>query len=110
MRRLSSLVTGILFASCLALGQFETSEVLGIVRDASQSAIANATVVLTNQETGIEAKTTTDEAGNYDFFNVKVGVYTVTVEATGFSKAATTDMRSTSTHASAWMSGCKSAR
>jgi len=66
------------------MGQSDTSEVLGTVRDASQSAIANATVVLTNQATGIEAKTTTDAAGNYDFFNVKLGTYTVTVSSKDF--------------------------
>ena len=80
------LTTGVSFA------QFETAEVLGTVRDASQQVVAKATVMLTNQETGVEAKTTTDDAGNYDFFNVKVGRYTVTVEATGFSKFSSTDI------------------
>src|SRR5262249_38088997 len=47
-----------------------------------------ADVTLLNQDTGIAAKATTDENGNYTFFNVKVGRYTVTVEATGFSKFA----------------------
>ena len=36
--------------------------------------------------------TTTDENGNYDFFNVRVGRYTVTVEHAGFSKASATDI------------------
>ena len=56
--------------------QFETAEVLGTVRDPSGGAISKATVTLTNPDTGIQAKTTTDESGNYDFFNVKVGRYT----------------------------------
>ena len=50
-------------------------------------------MTLTNQDTGIEAKTTTDENGNYDFFNVKVGRYTITVEHDGFTKFTTTDVR-----------------
>jgi hypothetical protein len=45
--------------------------------------VANAAVTLTNQDTGIEAKTTTDGSSNYDFFNVKVGRYTITVEQAG---------------------------
>ena len=53
--------------------QFETAEVLGTVRDSADMAVANANVTLTNQDTAIETKTTTDEAGNYGFFNVKVG-------------------------------------
>ena len=54
--------------------------------------VPKAAVTLTNQDTGIEVKTTTDENGNYDFFNVKVGRYTVTVEHAGFSKFTTTDV------------------
>ena len=72
--------------------QFETAEVLGTVRDASGGGVPKAAVTLTNQNTGILAKATTDENGNYDFFNVKVGVYTVAVEATGFSKVSTSDV------------------
>jgi hypothetical protein len=78
--------------SVTVFAQFETSEVLGTVRDASQAPLANAAVTLTNQDTGIEAKTTTDSSGNYNFFNVKAGRYTVTVEATGFSKFTTPDV------------------
>ena len=71
-------------AACFA--QFETSEVLGTVYDASHQPVVNAAVTLTNQDTAVEAKSMTDAAGNYDFFNVKVGRYTVTVEVAGFSK------------------------
>jgi hypothetical protein len=37
-------------------------------------------------------KTTTDENGNYDFFDVKVGRYTIAVEAAGFSRMSTPDV------------------
>jgi hypothetical protein len=77
----------------LAFAQFETAEVLGTVRDASGSVVSKATVILINQGTGIQAKTTTDDNGNFDFPNVKVGVFTVTAEATGFSKAVAADIR-----------------
>lgn len=76
----------------LAIGQFETAEVLGTVRDASGAAIPQASVNLINQETGIQAKATTDENGNYDFFNVRVGRYTVVVEHAGFTKLTTSDV------------------
>jgi len=64
--------------------QFETSEVLCTVLDPSGVPVPNATVALTNQDTSIEMKTATDSNGNYDFFNVKVGRYTVVVEATEY--------------------------
>jgi len=76
----------------LLLGQFETAEVLGTVRDASGASIPNAQVTLLNQDTGIQEKTFTDVNGNYDFFNVKVGHYTITIEAAGFTKFTTTDV------------------
>src|ERR1700744_6237586 len=72
--------------------QFETSELLGTVRDNTGGAVAKANVTILQQDTGIESKTTTDENGNYDFFNVKIGRYTVSVEATGFTKFTTTDV------------------
>jgi len=82
---------GALFASSL-FAQFDTAEVLGTVKDPSGAGVPKASVALLNQSTGIEAKTTTDDNGGFDFFNVKVGRYTVTVEATGFQKTSTTDV------------------
>src|SRR5579872_301974 len=80
------------FFGVLAFGQFETSEVLGTVRDASGSVVPGASVVLTNQDTGIKATATTDSNGNYDFLNVKVGRYTVSVEHAGFSTFTATNI------------------
>src|SRR5262252_4422895 len=73
-------------------GQFDTAEVLGTVRDASGAPVPKAAVTLTNQDTGVESRTATDESGAYDFFNVKVGRYMVTVEHPGFSKVSTSDV------------------
>ncbi|MGD0963588.1 MAG: TonB-dependent receptor [Candidatus Acidiferrales bacterium] len=85
-------ICGFFFFASLLFGQFETSEVLGTVTDPSGGAVSKATVTLTNQGTGIELQTATDENGNYDFLNVKVGRYNLTVEQSGFSKF-TTDVR-----------------
>jgi hypothetical protein len=93
MKRVLSLALLLcLFALAVAFGQFETSEVVGTVRDASQRPVPKAVVTLTSQETGIAVKATSDDAGNYNFFNVKVGRYAITVEAAGFSKFSTTDI------------------
>ncbi len=73
-------------------GQFETAEVLGSIDDPSGKGVPNASVTLTNQGTGIEAKTTTGADGEYDFSNVKVGRYTVSAEAAGFSKVDAKDI------------------
>ncbi len=84
-RFIAILLCSLGIAPCFA--QFETAEVLGTIRDPQGSVIPKVTVTLTNQETGIEAKTTSDGNGNFLFSPVKVGKYTVTAEATGFSRA-----------------------
>ena len=90
-RIIVAVCTCLLFASC-AFAQFETSEVLGTVRDSSGAVLPNITVTLTNQGTGIETKTTSDANGNYDFVNVRVGTYTVAAEASGFAKFTATNI------------------
>jgi hypothetical protein len=92
MLKRATLLASLLLAAGVLFAQFETAEVLGTVRDASGSVVPKAAVTLTNQDTNIQAKTTTDDNGNYQFFNVRVGRYTVTVEQTGFAKASATDI------------------
>jgi len=84
----------ILFLSCLLLvcaltlhAQFDTSVVLGTVRDQSANVVPGATVKLLNTETGIESQSATSESGDYLFLNVKIGKYRVTVEKAGFAAA-----------------------
>ena len=76
-----------------ASAQFESADVLGTIRDASGSPVSKAAVALLNQDTGALARTISDDSGNYTFPNVKVGLYTVTVEVTGFSKAVASGIR-----------------
>ena len=70
-----------------AFAQFDTATVLGTVRDASGNVVPGAKIVLTNSGTGITATAVTDENGNYQFLNVKIGTYRVSAEMTGFSTA-----------------------
>src|SRR5579871_5144658 len=77
----------ITFAAMPLLAQFDTADVLGTIRDSSNGVVSKATVTLVNQDTGIQAKTITASDGSYTFSNVKIGTYTVTAEANGFTKA-----------------------
>src|ERR1017187_6501151 len=86
MMRSAKLLLAVCATASLALAQVGSSEVLGTVRDASRSLIAKAAVTLTSTETGITTKTAADNNGEFDFLNVKVGHYTLTVEQTGFAK------------------------
>jgi hypothetical protein len=74
-------------ASSSVYAQFETATVLGTVRDAAGAIIPNVTVTLKNTATGITANAKTDDEGNYQFLNVKIGVYQVTAELPGFAPA-----------------------
>jgi hypothetical protein len=85
-------ICALFFFAPLLSAQFETSEVLGTVTDPSKGAVSKATVTLTNQGTGIQMQATTDESGSYDFLNVKVARYNLTVEEPGFLKF-TTEVR-----------------
>ena len=75
-----------------SFAQFDTAEVLGTVRDQSGAFVPRAAVTLLNMDTGILARTTGDENGNYTFSNVTIGRYKVTAEAKGFSTAVASDI------------------
>jgi len=84
-----------LFCTLTGWAQFETSVVLGTVRDSSGNVVPGVNVTLMNTETGIQATTTTAETGDYLFLNVKIGLYKVTAEKAGFTQAAAEDVRVT---------------
>src|SRR5215475_16017825 len=77
----------LMVATATALAQFDTAVVLGAVRDPNGAVVAKATVTLKNLATGVTATAQTDNDGNYQFFNVKIGAYQVTAEAQGFARA-----------------------
>ncbi|MEK7830896.1 MAG: carboxypeptidase regulatory-like domain-containing protein, partial [Acidobacteriota bacterium] len=86
--RLAIAMLAVLLLAPTAFAQFDTATVLGTVTDAAGAALPKATVTLKNVATGITATAQTDENGNYQFSNVKIGTYTITAEASGFSKTA----------------------
>ncbi len=90
MYRTVRVLSGMMLFACSVFAQFETAEVLGTIHDPSGSVIRNASVTLTNESTGVEKKTTSDENGLYDFFNVQPGRYTVAAELSGFQTFKTT--------------------
>jgi hypothetical protein len=82
------LILGILIA-CGGISisaQFETATVLGSIRDQNGAAVEGAAVTLKNINTAIAVSAVTDGAGDYQFVNVKIGNYEITVEAKGFTR------------------------
>ena len=57
---------------------------VGNVSDDTGAAVPGATVTIRNKETGTSRDTTTDATGAYRFDTVQPGMYSVTVQLTGF--------------------------
>ncbi len=70
-----------------ALGQTVTGSISGEVTDPSGAVIAGATVTAHNQDTGVDAQTTTNASGVYHIQFLPIGHYQVTVGAAGFKTA-----------------------
>lgn len=73
----------------LLFGQFESGAVLGTIHDPSGASIAGANVTLENVNTGVTLQTKTNNNGDYEFVNARLGAYRVSVEAPGFQTATT---------------------
>jgi len=70
-------------AQALAQGE-TTSAIVGQVRDTTNAVVPGATVAITNLETGLRRSAKTDEAGRFNFPQLKPGTYSVRAEAQGF--------------------------
>jgi hypothetical protein len=88
----SMAISALLIAGTL-WAQEGTGTITGTVTDASGGAVPGAHVVATNTGTAEESKTTTSTNGEYVFVELPPGMYTVTVEATGFRKTKLSEQR-----------------
>ena len=73
--------------SVAAYCQSTFGTVLGTVKDPSGALVLNAAVELVNTGTNSKRSTLTGANGSYEFVNVDVGTYTISIEAPGFQKA-----------------------
>jgi len=78
----------LLIQSQLAFGQVDEGAISGTVQDTSGAVVPNASVTLLNTDQGITLETKSGSNGEYSFSPVRIGHYTVTVTAKGFSKTA----------------------
>jgi hypothetical protein len=89
MARAATFAFLVLTVACLlpakALAQGETtSAIVGQVRDTTDAVVPNAAVTITNHETGLRRSARTDDAGRFNFPQLKPGTYSVRAEAQGF--------------------------
>ena len=83
---LPMLAASAVMLSVPAAAQFDSGAVIGFVRDAGGAAVPNATVTLTNVETGVVVTRQADSEGKFEFPSVRIGDYKVSSSASGFSK------------------------
>ena len=80
-----SVITVFCLLSIEALGQGETtSAIQGQATDATGAVIRGATVTITSHDTGSRRSAKTDEAGRFNFPQLKPGAYRVRIEGEGF--------------------------
>jgi hypothetical protein len=89
-RRLTIMTLVLSFHSLLA--QQDTGVITGQVVDESGSPIANAAVEVKNTGTGIVSRVVTGQEGSYTTQPLRIGSYSVTVEASGFKRAIRGDL------------------
>src|SRR5580704_18320415 len=75
--------------SVSAIAQVDAGAVRGTVTDPTGAVVAKAKVTLTNDATGLSTAAVTSADGDYTFGPVKIGPYTIDVEAAGFRKETT---------------------
>jgi hypothetical protein len=86
-KALLALAVALAFFSPKLYAQYDDGSVVGTIRDPSGAPIPGAIVKITNTATSISEQTTTNGTGDYDVPSLRVGVYTISASAAGFSDA-----------------------
>ncbi|MEZ5306640.1 MAG: TonB-dependent receptor [Pyrinomonadaceae bacterium] len=81
-----SLFSLFLMLAATAWGQKNTGSIIGSVKDPSGALVPNATVVVKNNANGSTREVVTNDTGEFAVTNLEPGVYSVSVEASGFKK------------------------
>jgi hypothetical protein len=72
------------FVAFATLSYAQEATIVGTVTDPTGSVIPNASITITNVETGVARSTTSNQAGQYVVPDLRIGKYTVKVEVSGF--------------------------
>jgi Carboxypeptidase regulatory-like domain/TonB dependent receptor len=77
-------VTILLTAVNFVFAQTPTGTIEGTVLDPQGASVANATITVTSNSTGLSKKVTSDSRGRFELPFINPGTYTVSVQAAGF--------------------------
>src|SRR5688572_8330902 len=78
-----------------AAAQFETATLVGTVTDGGGGLVTDATITVTNTDTGLSQMRQTSATGSFEFGTLRIGTYVVTAEKPGFATALADDVRLT---------------
>lgn len=88
LRRFCAVITILVLCSAFAFGQVSSlSSISGSVADPTGAVVAGAVVTVKNKATNAEFKATTASNGTFAIPALNIGLYSVTVSATGFKQA-----------------------
>ncbi|MGH9772800.1 MAG: carboxypeptidase regulatory-like domain-containing protein, partial [Candidatus Acidiferrales bacterium] len=77
----------------ITISAFGQQAILGTVTDASGAVVPGAKVTLINSATGVKLNAATSASGSYQFPDIAIGLYEVTVAKTGFKTAVAANVR-----------------
>lgn len=95
------LIAALCLLPAIARAQYISGTINGQVHDSSGAAIAQAPVTVVSAETGTTRNATSTQSGDYNFADLPIGKYQVTVSAPGFATQKTT-VSVTAGHISRW--------
>ena len=84
MSRWLVVVSLCLICSTLLSAQSTGGRILGRVADSTGAVLAGVKVTATNEATGVNRETTTNDSGDYGFPQIPIGIYTLSFDLTGF--------------------------
>ncbi len=82
----------VLICAGTSSAQLFPGRITGVVRDTQGAAVPDATVKLSNPSTGLERTVQTDANGEFNFPELSLGSYRLTVTKTGFQTMVVTDI------------------
>jgi carboxypeptidase family protein len=89
-----ALIVGLMTASSInVFTQSDNSQISGFAKDQAGAVVAGAKITVKNQTREFQRTTTTNAEGYYVVPNLPPGLYTITIEATGFKLSQTTDKK-----------------
>lgn len=95
VRPVVAVVAAALLSASIVSAQTTSSEISGRIVDPSGAAIAGASIILTNQLTGVELTGTSDKSGNFVFPGLQPGTFAISVKFPGFKDFTERDLNLT---------------